>query len=85
MDDLHSDDSDTGGYVSGEILAFDSDGGETGSLDATAVENTLLRADQVLALVNQPRKRVLPLSSDDSEPDDGESFFTSRCHFQQAY
>ena len=54
MDDLHSVDSDTGGYVTGEILAFDSDRGETGSLDAIAVENTLLRADQVLALVNHP-------------------------------
>ena len=63
---------DTGGYASGDILASDSEGGETGTLDATAVKKSLLRADQVLELVKQSRKRVLPLSSDESEPDDGE-------------
>lgn len=63
---------DTGGYASGDILASDSEGDETGSLDAAAVKKSLLRADQVLELVKQSRKRVLPPSSDESEPDDGE-------------
>ena len=66
---------DTGGYASGEILAYDSEGGGKGGLDATAVKKSLLRAGEVLqALDKQSRKRVLALSSDDSEPDDGESF-----------
>lgn len=69
----HSVDSvDTGGYVSGEILASDSDEGESDNLDDLAVKKSILRADQVLSLVKQSRKRVKPISSDDSEPDDGE-------------
>ena len=63
---------DTGGYASGEILASESDfdGEEAGSIDAASIKKTLLRADDVLhALNKQSRKRVLPLSSDDSEPE----------------
>ena len=48
---------DTGGYASGDILASDSEGGEMGSWDTAAVKNSLLRADKVLELVKQSRKR----------------------------
>ena len=61
---------DTGGYASGEILASESDfdGEEAGSVDAAAIKKTLLRADDVLHALNK-QSRVLPLSSDDSEPE----------------
>ena len=50
---------DTGGYASGKILAYDSEGGGKGGLDATTVKKSLLRADKVLqALDKQSRKWV---------------------------
>ena len=66
---------DAGGYDSGEILAGETEYEDSdGDLDDAIVRKTLLHADDVLsALERQSRKRVLPLSSDDSEPDEGQS------------
>lgn len=70
-----NDADNAGGYVSEEILASETDCDDLDGDVDHAVTKTLLHADDVLrALEKQIRKRVLPLSSDESEPDEGLSF-----------
>lgn len=60
------------GYVSGEIFANETDYDNSDDDIDHAVKKTLFHAEDVLsALDKQTRKKMLPLSSDDSEPDEG--------------
>lgn len=63
---------DSGDYVSGEIFANETDYDNSDDDIDHAVKKTLFHAEDVLsALDKQTRKKMLPLSSDDSEPDEG--------------